>query len=102
MADNRRQRRRSRVDEDAATQPDPEGPAATDLGPAAAGGGKSRRRGSADSERGLRGLVGSGPTQVGVQAAMRARDASRPTEEELAAADAELVIVRRNWQPPAG
>jgi len=99
MADNRRQRRRSNTGDAAATQPDPDRHAAADLG-SAAGAGKPRRRGSADSERGLRGLVGSGPTQVGVQAAMRARDASRPTEEELAAADADVVIVRRNWQPP--
>lgn len=99
MADNRRQRRRSNTGDAAATQPDPDRHAAADLG-SAAGAGKSRRRGSADRERGLRGLVGSGPTQVGVQAAMRARDASRPTEEELAAADADVVIVRRNWQPP--
>lgn len=100
MADNRRQRRRSNTGDAAATQPDPDRHAAADLGSATAGAGKPRRRGSADSERGLRGLVGSGPTQVGVQAAMRARDASRPTEEELAAADADVVIVRRNWQPP--
>jgi hypothetical protein len=51
-------------------------------------------------ERGLRGLVGSGPSQVGVSGAMRARDASRPTEEDLAAAERELVIVRRNYVPP--
>ncbi len=51
-------------------------------------------------ERGLRGLVGGGSSQVGVRAAMRARDATRPTDEELAAAEAELTIVRRGWVPP--
>ena len=50
-------------------------------------------------ERGLRGLVGSGSSQVSVGAALRARDAARPTDEQLADADANLVIVRRNWMP---
>jgi hypothetical protein len=51
------------------------------------------------ADRGLRGLVGSGSSQVSVGAALRARDAARPTEAQLAEADAELVIVRRNWLP---
>ena len=55
--------------------------------------------GDDQSERGLRGLVGSGSSQVSVGAALRARDAARPTPEQYAAADAELVIVRRNWTP---
>ncbi|MBA3523447.1 MAG: hypothetical protein H0T85_02610 [Geodermatophilaceae bacterium] len=54
-----------------------------------------------NSERGLSGLTGPGPTQVDVVAAMRARDAARPTAEDLARAETELVILRRNWQPPA-
>jgi hypothetical protein len=52
-----------------------------------------------DAERGLRGLVGSGPSQVGVDGALRARDASRPTEEDIAAAEQDLVIVRRHYIP---
>ncbi|MBB5869852.1 hypothetical protein F4553_003231 [Allocatelliglobosispora scoriae] len=52
-----------------------------------------------DAERGLRGLVGAGSTQVSVSAAMRARDAARPTAEDLARAEEELVIVRRHWVP---
>ena len=52
-----------------------------------------------ESERGLRGLVGSGSSQVSVGAALRARDAARPTEDHLAAADRDLPIVRRNWVP---
>ncbi len=32
-------------------------------------------------------------------AALRARDAARPTEEQLAEAAATLPIVRRNWMP---
>ncbi|MEU8298027.1 hypothetical protein AB0C04_12160 [Micromonospora sp. NPDC048909] len=62
-----------------------------------------RRRGPAgderDGERGLRGLVGSGSSQVGLSAALRARDAARPGEEDLAAAEARVVVVRRNWVP---
>src|SRR5689334_11270437 len=50
-------------------------------------------------ERGLRGLVGSGSSQVSVGAALRARDAARPTDEQLADADRNLTIVRRNWVP---
>ncbi|MEU4217801.1 hypothetical protein, partial [Actinoplanes sp. NPDC026623] len=55
--------------------------------------------GDDQSERGLRGLVGSGSSQVSVGAALRARDAARPTPEDLAEADAGLPIVRRNWMP---
>lgn len=51
------------------------------------------------SERSLRGLVGGGASQVKPRAAMRARDAARPTGRDLAAAEAELVIIRRNWTP---
>lgn len=50
-------------------------------------------------ERGLRGLIGGGSSQVTPAAAMRARDASRPGPEDLARAEAELVIVRRRWVP---
>jgi hypothetical protein len=50
-------------------------------------------------ERGLRGLVGSGSSQVTPAAAMRARDAARARPEDLARAEVELTIVRRNWSP---
>jgi hypothetical protein len=60
----------------------------------------SRRRDPA--ERGLRGLVAAGPSQVGVIGAMRARDAARPRPEDLAAAERELTIVRRYYVPPEG
>jgi hypothetical protein len=52
-------------------------------------------------ERGLRGLVGAGPSQVGLSGAMRARDAARPTEADEAAAKRDLRLVRRNYVPPA-
>jgi hypothetical protein len=32
---------------------------------------------------------------------MRARELNRPTEDDLAAAERDVVIVRRNWKPPA-
>ncbi|TDC36911.1 hypothetical protein E1211_11930 [Micromonospora sp. 15K316] len=63
----------------------------------------SRRRGPAgddrESERGLRGLVGSGSSQVRPSAALRARDAARPTDQDLAEAEERVVVVRRNWVP---
>ncbi|TCB91590.1 hypothetical protein E0H26_25210 [Micromonospora zingiberis] len=100
MADEGRRRRRHRH------QGGPQ--SAADPGPTAATAGvhdggeppRGRRNGGAEEgERGLRGLVGSGSSQVSVTAAMRARDAARPTDEDLAAAEAEMVIVRRNWTP---
>jgi hypothetical protein len=69
-----------------------------DRGPRREEDGPPRRRG--DSERGLRGLVGAGPSQLGVSGAMRARDAARPTAEDIAAAESDLVIVRRHYVPP--
>ena len=63
------------------------------------------RRGKADTatgtERGLRDLVGAGPSQLGVSGALRGRDVNRPTEAELAEAEREVVLVRRHWRPPA-
>jgi hypothetical protein len=47
----------------------------------------------------LRDLVGAGRSQVGVDGALRARDVNRPTDEELAEAERDVVIVRRNWKP---
>ncbi|GAA4262200.1 hypothetical protein GCM10022255_098010 [Dactylosporangium darangshiense] len=51
------------------------------------------------SERGLRGLVGGGASQVSVSAAMRARDAARPSDDDIAAAERDLQIIRRGWVP---
>jgi hypothetical protein len=64
---------------------------------------KSRRpRPPRDASDGaLRDLVGSGPSQLGVSAALRGRDVNRPTEQDLAIAERDTVIVRRNWKPPA-
>lgn len=52
-----------------------------------------------DTERGLRGLLGSGSSQVSVSAAARARDAARPTDEDIRRAESELTLVRRRWVP---
>ena len=63
------------------------------------GGGNGSPTDDREAERGLRGLVGSGSSQVSVGAALRARDAARPTDKDLADADRNLTIVRRNWVP---
>jgi hypothetical protein len=60
--------------------------------------GPKRRRGD-PSERGLRDIVGAGPSQLPPTRAMRARDLNRPSDAELAAAEQDLVIVRRHWKP---
>jgi hypothetical protein len=52
------------------------------------------------TERGLRDIVGAGPSQLGPVRAMRARDANRPTAADLAKAEQEVELVRRNWKPP--
>ena len=52
-------------------------------------------------ERGLHELVGGGTSQLGVSGALRGRDVNRPTEQDLAEAEGDVVIVRRNWTPDA-
>jgi hypothetical protein len=47
-----------------------------------------------------RDLTGSGQSQLSSDAALRARDADRPTPDELAAAEADTVVQRRHWAPP--
>lgn len=61
--------------------------------------GPAADRPSHPDERGLRGLVGAGSSQIGASAALRARDAARPTAEHLAAAEKSVRIIRRNWVP---
>ncbi|MFG1950964.1 hypothetical protein [Micromonospora sp. NPDC048830] len=102
MGDAERRRRRLRHHSDAERR-DAEGPDATTAGvhdpvepPRRRGGPAAEDR---DGERGLRGLVGPGSSQVGPSAALRARDAARPTAEDLAEAEARVVLVRRNWVP---
>jgi hypothetical protein len=58
-----------------------------------------RARTAEDADKVLRGLVGAGPSQLRLDAAMRARDASRPTGDDLAEAEETLVIVRRQYVP---
>jgi hypothetical protein len=62
---------------------------------------RSEHRREHHPERGLRDLVGAGRSQLGVSGALRGRDVNRPTDEELAEAEREVVIVRRHWKPPA-
>jgi hypothetical protein len=54
---------------------------------------------SLPAERGLRGLVGGGSSQVSPTAALRARDAARPRAQDMARAETDLAIIRRNWSP---
>jgi hypothetical protein len=54
---------------------------------------------STPAERGLRGLVGGGSSQVSPAAALRARDAARPSQQDVERAESELTIVRRHWTP---
>jgi hypothetical protein len=53
-----------------------------------------------ERDRGMRALVGAGPSQLGVEGALRGRDVNRPTEADLAEAERDVVIVRRHWTPP--
>ena len=61
---------------------------------------RSKPRGES-TDRGLRGLVGAGPSQLGVSGALRGRDVNRPSDDDLAEAERDVVLVRRNWKPPA-
>jgi hypothetical protein len=102
MAEPVRRRRRVRIAPDA-VPPGPVAPAADtaavlDEGP----GWVEPDPDLMPAERGLRGLVGGGSSQVSPTAAMRARDAARPRPEDLARAEAELAIVRRHWTPREG
>nr|MDT0666625.1 hypothetical protein [Micromonospora sp. DSM 115978] len=45
-----------------------------------------------DPDRALRGLVGAGESKLPPAVAMRARDVARPTDDDVAAAEAELVL----------
>ena len=95
----RRERRRDRTAPAVEAPPEPVVESAADEVPAPAPGRKARTRRN-DAERSLRGIVGAGSSQVGVVGAMRARDAARPTAEDIAAAERDLVIVRRHYVPP--
>ncbi|MEU5566578.1 hypothetical protein [Micromonospora musae] len=102
MGDAERRRRRLRHQSAEQQTQGPDGPSAS-TARVHDGAEVSRRRGPAgderESERGLRGLVGSGSSQVRLSAALRARDAARPTEQDLAEAEERVVVVRRNWVP---
>ena len=75
-------------------RPEPPAPAAPPPKPA-----RKPRPPRDTGERGLRDLIGAGPSQLGVSGALRGRDVNRPTEEDLAEAEETLVIVRRHWTP---
>ena len=58
-----------------------------------------RDRRAEASERALRGLVTTRGTQVSWSAATRARVYAAPSADDMAAAEAEVVVVRRNYTP---
>lgn len=60
--------------------------------------GRSAREDAA--ERSLRSLVTTRSSQVSPIAAMRAREVALPSDADLAAAEAEVTIVRRHYVPP--
>ncbi len=60
----------------------------------------AEQRGKGSRGGGIGSLVGAGPSVVGVSGAMRARDVSRPRPEQVADADANLVIRRRALDAP--
>jgi len=62
--------------------------------------GNHRSNDSRRSDRGLRGLEASRSSQLSPNQAMRAREFARPTDDDLAEAEAELLVVRRNYVPP--
>ena len=66
------------------------------------GAGRPRAGHDRPSERGVGGLVGSGPSIVGVSGAMRARDVSPVSAELLEQASKRVVVRRRTADvPPA-
>ena len=100
----RRRRRRHRPAPPGGPPPQPATtqPAAHEAQPVAAATKPARKRRpprDSGTERGLRDIVGAGRSQLGVDGALRARDVNRPTEQDLAEAEQEVVIVRRNWKP---
>ena len=69
------------------------------------GTGESQRRSGRTAredaaERSLRSLVTTRSSQVSPVAAMRAREVALPGDADLAAAEAEVTIVRRHYVPP--
>jgi hypothetical protein len=54
--------------------------------------GRSQDNDAGHTKDGLGGLVAAGPSKVGIDGAMRARDVARPTPADLAEAEKELVI----------
>jgi len=70
-------------------------------GGSAGGDGRRTRSGREEAaERSLRSLVTTRSTQVSSTAALRAREVALPSDADLAAAELELVIVRRHYVPP--
>jgi hypothetical protein len=67
--------------------------------------GEQRRRAGREGGEGTS-LVSSGPSLVGVSGAMRARDVSRPTDDDVLAAERLVQVSRRpprsQWRAQSG
>ena len=63
--------------------------------------GRGKGGGGGQGAGGVGGLVGSGPSVVGLSGSMRARDVSRIRDEDLAHVERTLVIRHRPPDPPA-
>jgi hypothetical protein len=92
-----RQRRRRRPSRESAPAPGTSPQAA----PSSEAPARRARRdgGGGGGGGGLRDIVGAGRSQLGVSGALRARHVDRPTAEDLAEAEREVNVVRRNWRP---
>jgi hypothetical protein len=96
---SRRRRRSAGARQGAAGEPPQQQPAPAGRASRPLAKAKRARAGRDSGEHSLHDLVGSGPSQLGVEAALRGRDLNRPTEQDLAVAERDVVIVRRHWQP---
>jgi hypothetical protein len=61
---------------------------------------RRERRDPGRADRGLRGLETVRSSQLTPVEAMRAREYGRPTAKDLADAERDVVLVRRNYVPP--
>lgn len=99
MAEDGRRRRRRRPRPAAPVEPIDAAEPAPPREPAEDPPARRRAAPRDPNERGLRDLVGSGRSMLGVDGALRGRDVNRPTDDDLAEAERDVAIVRRHWRP---
>lgn len=102
MSEPERHRRRRRAPRAAAAEDRAGTPPPTERDAEPAGEGRTvERRQRRGESTGLRGIVGAGPSQLGVSGALRGRDVNRPTDDDIAEAEQDVHLVRRHWKPPS-